>query len=106
MPQSSVRLNEIGVSHVIPLDLRRYSNGVGLICTVIGVLSASVQVTGDDIFAEGYRPNLGMWNFHDTLVNLTTNANGNLEYPVTGVRLVVLEYTSGFANLSIVQAEG
>jgi hypothetical protein len=106
MPQASVRLNELGASQVIPLDLRRYSNGVGLIVSILGVLNCSVQVTGDNIFAEGYRPILGNWNFHDTLFNLTASANGNLEYPVTGVRLAILEYTSGFANLSVVQAEG
>lgn len=56
----------------------------------------SVQVTAD----QKPTPN-GNWNNHDTLVAQTASANGNIAYPVTGVRLVVSGYSSGSVNLGM-----
>lgn len=61
-------------------------------------LNYTVQVSGDD----PSKPIVN-WNNHDTLVNLTASANGNIAYPVGAVRLVVNSYTSGSVNLGIAQ---
>ncbi|HET9318425.1 MAG TPA: hypothetical protein VFO27_01575 [Bryobacteraceae bacterium] len=47
--------------------------------------TASVEISGDGTH----------WNPHDSLVNLTASANGNIAYPVLWVRLNVTSYTSG-----------
>ena len=105
--QATVRMSESGTSTVIPIDRRRFSPGrVGLFLTVLGNMNCLVQVTGDDIFKDGYRPILGRWLDHDTLVDIgPPGATGNLEYPATGVRLAVFGHVSGFAELSVVQAD-
>lgn len=69
-----------------------FSSGASLTC--------SVQITADD-------PNgaagLVNWNNHDTLVNLTSSANGNVAYGITAYRLVVTNYVSGSVNLGVAQ---
>lgn len=106
MPLYHVTQRGVGASNVIPLDLRRYSQGVGLLLTVNGVLTVTIQITGDNVQKDGYSSNSGNWNNHDTLMNLTSSANGNLQFPVAALRLNVTSYTSGSVTLSIIQAEG
>ena len=73
---------------------------LGVICTVSvgGSLTYSVQVTGDQVPSAQ-----GNWNNHDTLVALSTSANGNIAFPVTGVRLNITGYLTGSVNLAVVQ---
>ena len=91
----------------IPIDLRRYSSGVGLLLTISGTLtSATVQVTGDNIETQGYNPATGHWNSHDTLFLQTQSANGSLAFPVTAVRLVVVgPVGNASATLAVVQVD-
>ena len=65
---------------------------IGIVCTpsVGSSLTYSVQVTADATPLA-----TGNWNNHDVINNTTTSANGNLAYPVTGVRLNVTAYSSG-----------
>ncbi len=76
-------------------------SSLGLICTVSpgATLQYSVQVTADP---KGL-PQPVNWNNHDTLVNLSGSANGNILYPVTAIRLNVTSYTSGSVNLGVAQ---
>ena len=72
---------------------------LGLICTVSpgAAITYSVQVTGD-------LPAVPIinWNNHDILVNMTTSANGNIEFPVSAVRLIVTSWASGSVTLGMV----
>lgn len=107
MPAYSVTVSSATTSQAVPINLKRYKQGVGLIVTLSSGanLTVSVQVTGDNIFAPGYTPASGKWNNHDDLNALTASANGNLAYPVTAVRLNVTPWVGGSVTLSIVQAE-
>ncbi len=61
-------------------------------------MNYSVEVTGDQL------PSVtGNWNRHDTMVALSTSANGNIQFPVTGVRVNISAYGSGSVNLAVVQ---
>lgn len=42
---------------------------------------------------------------HSTLVAQTTRQNGTIAYPVQAVRLYISAYTSGFADLTVVQGQ-
>jgi hypothetical protein len=73
---------------------------LGLVATLSAgaVLTYSVQVTADP-----FPSSTGNWNNHDYLAALTVSANGNVLYPITGIRLVVTAYTSGSISLGIAQ---
>lgn len=73
---------------------------LGLIATVSSgaSLTYSVQVTADQTPTP-----TGNWNNHDVIVSQTASINGNIAYPVTGVRLNVTAYVSGSVNLGIAQ---
>jgi hypothetical protein len=72
---------------------------LGLIATISSgaSLTYSVQVTADP------PENFQNWNNHDVLVNQTASANGNVAYPITGIRLNVTAYASGSVNLGVAQ---
>ena len=102
-----VRLSAVGVS--APIDVSPPQNmmwqaapayALGLIATVSSgaTLTYSVQVTADQIPSAS-----GNWNDHDIITNLAVSANSNIAYPVTGVRLKILTYTSGYVNLGVAQ---
>lgn len=107
--QCQVVVNQAGVSNTSPsgvcnIDPNRMTNGAGasiLLTFSSGAnATASVQVTGDvPVNVAG----AGNWNNHDTLVNETGSANGNLQYPVTAVRLNVTAYVSGTITMTVLQ---
>ena len=74
---------------------------LGLIATVSpgASLTYNVEITGDQ------QPNnaTGNWNAHDTMTALTGSANGNVAFPITGIRLNVTSYVSGSVSLGVVQ---
>lgn len=93
----------VGTSSVIPLDLYQRPFNVSLFITVVsGVIDATVEFTGDDVFAVGYNPAAGNWHPHADLQNEVAAANGTLISPVTAVRL--LNAGVGTARLKVVQA--
>lgn len=90
-----------GICNIDPQKMT-YGEGTSLLLNFSAGASAtvSVQVTGDvPVNTTGG----GIWNNHDTLVNETASANGNIQYPVTAVRLNVTAYTSGTITLTVVQ---
>lgn len=98
-----------GNSAPIPINLRNFKAGVGLLVTFSSNASGgcTVQVTGDQLGNKG--PVLNTWNNHDILQNLTASQNSSLAYPCSAVRLVVtsLSSTNGSPatiTLSVVQA--
>jgi len=106
MPSYQVTQSSAGASQVIPLDLKRFSFGVGIIVTITGTLTCTIQITGDNVQKQGYTASSGNWNDHADLDGLTASANGSLEFTVTAIRVNVTSYTNGSVVLSIVQAEG
>jgi hypothetical protein len=94
----SKTLTAAGVSDAIPVDLRRFKFGCGIICTMTGTGAYKVQVTGD----KGPYVN---WNDHDLLQGLTASKNGNLAYPVTAIRLNATSLT-GTLTVALVQPIG
>ena len=76
---------------------------VSLLLDVTGTLTASVEYTLDNVFAEGYAPASGVWNAVASMGSLTADTAGSLAYPVTAVRLNVTAFTSGSATLTVLQ---
>lgn len=100
-------VRQAGVSNingggVCPVDPSRLINGAGvaLLLTLSSgaSMTVSVQVTGDDPLNTSGG---GNWVNHDTLVNETASASGNIQFAVTGVRLNVTSYSSGTATLTL-----
>lgn len=75
---------------------------VALNVTVDGTVDFDVEYTFDDVFATGYNPALGEWTIHPT-VNGTDSIDGNIAYPVTGIR-IVLNSGTGSVVFTIIQA--
>lgn len=102
MPSFTKTITAAGVSDPIPINLKRFQYGVGIVVTIPQGSTAAydVEVTGDD-------PSVGLvnWNKHDTLKTKTASANGNLAYPVTALRLNA-SAVSGSLVISVVQPEG
>jgi hypothetical protein len=73
---------------------------LGIVCTVSSgaSLTYAVQITCDQTPSS-----TGNWNAHDTLTALTASANGNVAFPITGLRLNVTNYVSGSVNLGVSQ---
>jgi hypothetical protein len=106
MATSQVIQRAAGVSGVLPVDLKKYARGVGIILTINGSLTCTLQFTGDNIQKDGYTPGSGNWNNHETLANLTASTSALMLLPVVAVRLNVTAFTNGSVTLSVVQAEG
>lgn len=72
---------------------------LGIICTLSsgGNLTYSVQITGDQVPSAN-----GNWNNHDTLTSQVGSANGNVAFPITGLRLNVSSFVSGTINMAVV----
>lgn len=83
------------VSNIVTIDLSRFRNGAGLLCNVDSGATAvySVQLSADQ----------NRWNNHDTLFDQSTNANGNLSFPVRYIRLSGT-VTDGSVVLGVIQA--
>lgn len=103
MASFTVSRTVAGATTPIVIDLKAFKFGVGLLVTTAfgsgGSGSYNVEVTGDD-------PTIGFtnWNLHDVLKALSASANSSLAYPVTGIRLNVINVTNGTITLNVVQA--
>ena len=75
-----------------------YALGLILTLSANASLTATAQVTADPVPSAG-----GYWNNHDIIASVTASTNSNVLYPVTGIRLVVTNYTSGTVNLGVAQ---
>lgn len=107
-------------TQVIGLDLTRFP-----ICDAAVLVNfssgasgtANVQVTGDGLCGASGDPTLTCpsgsltptgtqnWNNHDTLVSLVNSANGNIQFPVTGVRLNMMALSSGTVTVDVVECD-
>ena len=102
MATDTISVTATGASKAHPVDLARFRGGVGLIATLSdgGAADYDVEVTGDH-----RSTTFTNWNKHDILKAKTASANGNIAFPVSGVRLYVRSL-SGTLTLSIVYVEG
>jgi hypothetical protein len=97
MAATLVEIGSGGISPIITINLNRFHYGVGIVCNILTPGSSyTVQLTGDPAPSQ-----TGNWVNHDTLVNLTANATGNLGFPVTGLRL----QGSGTVAMAVIQAD-
>ena len=97
-------VTEAGGSLPVPIDLRLFRGGVGIIVTIPDGSSGTydVEVTGADLAT----PNADWdWNLHDVLQGKSASANSNLAYPVTAVRLNPSSI-AGSIVMAVVQVEG
>ena len=82
-----------------PLNVSRIASQMfGLICTVSAGASLTYNV---EVTADPSPSNSGNWNPHDVIVAQTGSVNGNIAYPVTGIRLNVTNYTSGTVTMGV-----
>lgn len=93
--QSVVLTSSSATSDTLVVDLGRFRNGAGLLCTLDEGATAvyNVQVSGDNVH----------WNYHDTLHGKVISANGNLTFPVRFVRLIGT-VADGVVTLVLIQA--
>jgi hypothetical protein len=96
-------VSNVSSTEICQLDPNRMVNGAGaavLLTLSPGAnMTVTVQVTGDNpINLSGG----GNWNNHDTLINETGSANGNIQFPVTGIRLNTTAYVAGTATLTVI----
>lgn len=80
-------------------------NPASIICILSAgaALTYSVEVTGDDITAQGYSAATGNWIALQNFSALTASATGTLGAVVTGIRPHVTSYTSGSLTFQFVQ---
>ena len=95
MQVQTLTLTGVGPTDPLRIDLSRFRNGCGLLCTVDAGATAtySVQVSGDGVH----------WNNHDVIFNKTASVNDSIAYPVLLVRLNGTT-ANGSVTLVVVQA--
>ena len=88
----------VGSSGSIVVNTNVSPVNIGFGVLVTGTVTYTVQHTFDDP-ATGF----STWFSHPTVVDETTNQDGNYAFPVTGIKLLVTA-GSGTATLKLVQA--
>ena len=96
----SVTISAAGCSAPIVLSINRSSPLVSLLVNV----SSGATLSGGAVEIAGSVS--GPWNNHDTLVNLTASANGNLSYPMPFVRICANSLSGGTVTLTAIQQNG
>lgn len=98
MKQQTVSQTGVGSSSNIVVNTNVTPVNIGFGVVVTGTVTYTVQHTFDD-------PAVGFttWFSHPTVVDETTNQDGNYAFPVTGVKLLVTAGT-GTAALKLIQA--
>lgn len=71
---------------------------------VTDTVDFDVEYTFDDVFAANYVPANGNWTVHPT-VNGAASIDGNIAYPVTGIR-IILNSGTGSVTATFIQAGG
>lgn len=77
---------------------------VAISVEVTGTADFDVEYTFDDVFAPGYDPANGNWTVHPS-VNGAATVDGNVAYPVTGLR-AVQNSGDGSIDVTFIQAGG
>lgn len=98
MKQQTVSKTGTGSSTAIVVNTNVTPVNIGFGVVVTGTVTYTVQHTFDD-------PAVGFstWFSHPTVVDETTNQDGNYAFPVTGIKLLVTA-GDGTAALKLIQA--
>lgn len=93
-------------SPVVPLDHYKTPFNVSIGCGLSAgaSLTYTVQYTYDNVLDPAFNPANATWYNHATLASKTATSDGNIAYPVTGIRLNVSVYVSGTVTMAVVQA--
>jgi hypothetical protein len=86
----------------IPLDtyISPFNIGFGVTISAGATVDFTVQHTFDNVQDSTVTP---VWFNHPTVVNQIANANGNYAFPVTAVRLNVID-NNGTITFTVIQA--
>lgn len=103
MATQVITVSAVGGSDVIPIDLRAFKYGVGILVNIADGASCDYDVEVSGARSDTPRADRA-WNKHDVLKAKTVSANGNLAYPVSLLRLFVRAYT-GIVTLQVIQAD-
>ena len=98
MKQQTVSKTGTGSSDVIVVNTNVTPVNIGFGVLVTGTVTYTVQHTFDDP-ATGF----STWFSHPTVVDETTNQDGNYAFPVTGIKVLVTA-GDGTAALKLIQA--
>ncbi len=100
-----VTVTNAASSAVIPLDRYQTPFNVGIGCDITsGTPTYTVQYTFDDVWAAGFDPSTAKWFDHASLSAKTTDADSNIAFPVTAVRLS--QTGTGVTTMTVIQAGG
>lgn len=89
------------------IPVNRFADFLTLVCRLVpanAVLTYAVQFTLTPLQTDGFQENDAVKVVHSTLTGETTNQDGTLQGPVTGIRLAVTGHTSGGVTLQLAQA--
>lgn len=98
MKQQTVSKTGVGSSTAIVVNTNVTPVNIGFGVVVTGTVTYTVQHTFDDP-ATGFTT----WFSHPTVVDETTNQDGNYAFPVTGIKVLVTD-GDGTAALKLIQA--
>lgn len=101
-----VTVGSQAASSVIPLDTYKdpFNVSIGVALSAGATLTYSVQHTFDDVNDPAFDPTTATWFSNSGLSAKTTSLDGNYAFPVTAIRLNVSAYTSGTAQMTVIQA--
>ena len=98
-----VQTSGVSVSDPIPIDQGVNPTNIGLGVDITAPATVTVEHTFDDVFAEGFDPGTATWYHHPTLNGISADADGNIAFPPTAVRLNQTA-GAGSAILNLIQA--
>lgn len=87
----------------IPIDQYLNPTNIGLGVVIDATATYTVEHTFDDVFDEAFNPVTATWFPHPTLAALSANADGNLAFPPSAVRINIAANT-GSVFFNVLQA--
>lgn len=98
-PQSTSVIASVTTSTPIPMDFKQNPFSVSFVVEVTGTLTYTVEHTLDNIIGG----ETATWIPHSSVAAKTATQDGNYAFPITAMRLNVTAYTSGGAQLKVLQ---
>lgn len=90
----------VGSSRAIVLDQYVAPFAISLFGILVsGAATYTVQYTSDDVFASDYVEGNGSWTDHPSLTGKSANADSNLAYPASAIRLKI---TAGTGTIKLI----
>lgn len=107
-PASTNTVGAVEASSIIVLDYRGSQNRVGVQVVKSGTNTYTVQMTADDVFADGYSAASGNWFSVPiaAMVGATTSQMAELTCPATALRVNVTAFTNGGVTMRVLDISG